>query len=514
MDFKSLIFTKYIRSLYNVNLEKSNVVHRTLITAIYKVFIEMEDDIDKMKLEICLTTATGKWLDLWGEYFGIARRDGELDKFYSQRIIAEVIEPKATLTALKKAAARWVNFTYDENYDYTQIEAYEPWQDLMVTSQRGNLSVFARLPDSVYWTPALVDMAIPDASEMSLDLIMYLNTIKAAGVQLVWHRTMNWEMMTGLFESDSIDIWIQNYYDIYLKRRNEVTEGFRTANEWSYKDKDFNTPLSVRGKLSGNKLLWWEIELYRDLDPYRYLPKIVHESPTISLGMFADILGVDFDRLTLEQMIKLEFDADEQIPNLDNRGKSFKEEIKPYLDTNIEGICYELEENSIEVLQNSTVAQVIEKFNYDEDGLKAFLEDWWKHNYRNKPLSNNLLTRSMQPVEITSMSYVISLGVLRNSETIDKLCRIFNVDSIYDLSEDILSQDEVIDLTTGDYYNRGYYREFSVEALAKMFGVEESELTPELVENPTSEMMLHWLNYGNKFKYIQENVEITSAPIR
>ena len=490
------------------------MVHRTLITAIYNVFVELEGDIDAMRLEICLSTATGKWLDLWGDYFGIARRDGELDEIYSKRIIAEIIEPKATLTALKKAAARWLNFAYDENYDYNQIEAYEPWQDLMVTSQRGNLSIFARLPDSVYWTPALVDMAIPDASELSLDLIMYLNTIKAAGVQLVWHRTMNWEMMTGLFETDSIDIWIEHYYDIFLKRRNEVTSGFRTATEWSYVDKDFYTPLSVRGDLSGSKMIWWEIELHRDLDPYRYLPKIVHQSPTINLGMFSDILGKDFESLTLGDLIELELNADDQIPNLDNIGKSFKEEIKVYLDTDIKGICYELGYDPIEVLDENIISQVIERFNYDESGLREFLDDWWKHNYFNKPLSTSLLTRSMQPVEITSAPYMVSLGVLRNSETISKLCRIFDVDTIYELTEDILSQDEVIDLTTGDYYNRGYYREFSVEALAKMFGVEESELTPELVENPTSEMMLHWLNYGNKFKYIQENVEITSAPIR
>lgn len=513
MDFKTTIFAKYIRSLYKVNLDKSNIVHKTLIEAIYKLFVQVEEDIDSMRLEICLSTATGKWLDLWGEYFGIPRKNEEIDEVYSQRIIAEIIEPKATLNALKRAAARWLNFTYDGDYKYTQIEAYEPWKDLLVTSQRGKTSVLGRLPDSIYWTHSVVDMAIPDASEMSMDLIMYLNTIKAAGVQLTWHRTMSWEVLTGYFETDSVNIWIECYYDLFLRARNNVTDGLRTANEYTLLDESLNTPVSVRGFISGRKMIYWDVESYRELEPYRYLPKIVHMSPTIALSVFSDILGKELEDLTIGEITDLELNADDQIPNLDNIGKLFSEEIKPHLDTPIKAIFAELEEQPISDLETLSIEEVEEKFSYDAEGMSAFLENWRKHNYFNRPLSQSPLTRYIQPVQIESKLYACYLGVLRNSETLSKLYRIFKVDSVEELSNEILLEYLLIDLATGDYYDTLYYRNFSAEIISKLYGIEPEDLTPQLVDNPTSEMILNWLNYGNKFKYIQEPVQIESVPI-
>lgn len=50
-----------------------------------------------------LDTAEGEWLDLWGDYFGIARLPLEQDEAYARRIAVEVVRPRANGVALEMA---------------------------------------------------------------------------------------------------------------------------------------------------------------------------------------------------------------------------------------------------------------------------------------------------------------------------------------------------------------------------------------------------------------------------
>lgn len=54
-------------------------------------------------VEANLATATGEWLDLWGQHFGIARLLGEGDDEYSRRIVVEVIRPRCNNVAMEVA---------------------------------------------------------------------------------------------------------------------------------------------------------------------------------------------------------------------------------------------------------------------------------------------------------------------------------------------------------------------------------------------------------------------------
>lgn len=408
MEFRTAIFTKYVRTLYNINLDKTNQIHKVLIESLFKVFVQMEKDIDQMALEICLSTATGKWLDLWGEYFGIPRQFEEKDEKYSVRMIAEIIEPKATLNALRKGTARWLNLNLDENYKPSDIEAYEPWTDLLVTSHRGALSYMGRLPDSEYWTHGVVDIAIPDSSEMSADLIKYLNTIKAAGVQISWHTTMNWGVLKGYFDQDEVRIWIEKWYDIWVKREYDITDGMRTLSEYYGLSESYNTPISVSGYLSGRKVNRMDIDIAREFEPFRTPAKVIQSNPLITLGDIADFLGVDFESMTVEQLTQIELNADNQIPNKDYLGKSFEDEMKPFLETFIDGIIDEWYEYTVSQLiskySSKTITQIEKEFDEDTDGLNNFLNNWRKHNYFNKPLNSNPLSICTGPLKILTES--------------------------------------------------------------------------------------------------------------
>lgn len=405
MEFKSAIFAKYLKSLYKVNLGKTNKVHSTLIDAIFKTFVQMEDDLNQMRLELCVSTATDKWLDLWGEHFGVPRKVGEPDSKYSVRMIAEIIEPKATLNALRNATTRWVNLTYDENFQPSEIEISEPWKDLLVTSQRGALSYLARLPDSEYWTHGVVDIAIPDSSEMSAELIAYLNTVKAAGVQIAWHTTMSWEILVGYFTQDSIKIAIEKLYNIWVKREYNVVDGMRTSCEWVSTDESYNTPVSVRGYLSGRKLSHFDAIVSRDFEPFVLPTHIVQCSPIVNMEDLAFFSGVPLEELTVQQVVELELMSDRQIPNVENTGLLFEEEVKQFLFTDVSGIKDELGDSSVEDLNKNqfkekSVSQIIGMFEKDADGLSNFLKTWRKPNYFNKPLNSNPLSIFAGPLKI------------------------------------------------------------------------------------------------------------------
>lgn len=404
MKFKSSIFAKYLSSIYKTNLSKTNKIHKILIDSIFKCFVMVEDDIDQMALEMCLSTATGQWLDLWGDYFGIPRRISESDKSYSHRIIDEIIQPKATLTALKSATARWLNYIYDSDIKPEEIEIKEPWKDLLVTSHRGRVSYFGRLPDSEYWTPAVIDIAIPDSSQMSADLIAYLNEVKAAGVQISWHITMDWETVVGYFGSDKVLVQVEHWYDIWVKRENQLGDAFRTSCEWTYLDSEYFTPLSVSGFISGRRLSYFDLEQERELLPFRLTTNVVHCNPIINIEDLATFAWTTIEDLTIKQACDLEFKADRQIPNSDKIGKSLWKELHEYSRKNVGILKKDFEDMVLteisEQLSLKNVKKMKSEFSGNKDKQIEVMETWNTLNYFNKPINTNSLAIYAGPLKI------------------------------------------------------------------------------------------------------------------
>ena len=358
----------------------------------------MESDIDEMALEMSINTATGKWLDLWGDYFGIPRKSQEKDEIYSKRMIAEIIEPKATLQALQKSTARWLNYTYDKDYSDKDISVFEPWHNLIVTSQRGEISYLGRLPDNVYWCHGVVDISIPDSSELSLDLIMYLNEIKACGVKITWTTVISWGILTELFESSNIGLEIDRYLDIFIPRENDITDGIRTLSEYIEYDECYNTPISVKGNLSGSAELFLELILERNFEPFVMIGTEFKDSPIISVESLSEIYRTS--ELTVGQLLEAETSVVQQIPNKMYQGKRFEDELHKYSEKNISDITEELKDKTVGSLSTKVLSSMIDEYNEDKIGRENFIKDWNKNDYLFADVSRNSLTSYSGPMEI------------------------------------------------------------------------------------------------------------------
>lgn len=90
--------------------------------------------------QLILPEARERWADFWGTYFGLARRSGELDATYTQRILAEFYRARNNPVAMRRNVERDVG---------ADITLFEPWRRMMTLS-RDPLSGTAHLPGRYY----------------------------------------------------------------------------------------------------------------------------------------------------------------------------------------------------------------------------------------------------------------------------------------------------------------------------------------------------------------------------
>lgn len=401
MKYKDSIFAKYLKAIYNLNKRSSNRVHLTILHSIYKVFVLAKDDIDRMALEISLKTAGGKWLEMWGEYFGIPRLSPEEeDELYADRIINSIIAPKATIPALKSGTVKWLYYKYGSEYDPKEVEIIEPWKSLLITSHRGTLSHFGRLPDDTYWSYAVIDVAIPNAEEMNRELIDYLETIKAAGVKIRWHVTMNWEVVTGYFDKDSIQSKNLMYLDLSLRRKSDLIDAFRTKGE--RRDVE-DSLLSVKGLLSGGATNRFDIAAERNLAPIRVPLKANTKSAVVKVKDVLDFIERTYDTATVYEFTGYELLADRRLKNIPGTtGKDYLEEIADASLKPVRRIEEELAGGPVEILYSGgeTLEELYERYGEDKPKKEEIEKRWNTIDYFLKPPNTNLISRSLGPIQI------------------------------------------------------------------------------------------------------------------
>lgn len=208
MSFTNSIFYKSLSALYNLNTNKDGKTKSLIVDAIYKGLVIGREGLDLAKLEMALSTATGDWLDFWGTVFGVYRIHLEEDDEYRERIIEEVIAPKSTIPALKRATSRYLKAYKRQIIDSTDIRIFEPWTQLIKFDERGKLDDSGRIISYDYWNYAVIDISLPDISLVTPDLIKYLNRIKAAGVRIVFSLSPVWGIVSDpLKEVKRYRIW-------------------------------------------------------------------------------------------------------------------------------------------------------------------------------------------------------------------------------------------------------------------------------------------------------------------
>lgn len=519
MKLKDSIFAKYLKTIYNLNLNKSNKVHNVIISAIFKSFLMIEDDINLMKLEVCLKTATGEWLDLWGHYFNIPRKLGETDPIYSDRIISTVIEPKATVMALKKAAAKWLNLNRGDDWEAEDVRLFEPWTELLVLSHRGELSHIGRLPSPDYWSHCVVDMSLPDETELNAELIEYLNTIKAAGVKIVWSRVMSgWGVLDGYSDTDAVYLDIEMLFDLVLNTT--PSEAFHLYSPAHIHENPDSCPqLSNFGILSGRQITYSWVDTIWDILMARMLIKQVHGNPSIMLGEFGIFLNKPLEEVTLGEVLELEYTSDRQIPNLELRNIIYEDMVEELLTYNpidtsdktitpfdLVGPETEVVDTTAELSDHGLVSGRQTTFMWL--ALEEFLKEWNTYNYFNKPYSDNILTNYQPAVEITSESYTIDLDFLPTKASLEYLSILFGESYITEICDEF--EGITLEQLSRTPFKSDYvYRYYPLAQVAELFGVELSELTQSLLEYPTATMISNWLNYPTLFDNYIMPIEIT-----
>ena len=128
---------------------------------------------DAFQAQLNLPSARLHWADQWGRYFGVARREGESDPTYTQRIIAEVFRPRNTRIAIERGVA--------ERFGVT-LSLLEPWTWMFVVSG-SRLSGRHALPGSYYQYHVLHPTSIQAVSWPTV--LAEIDRLRPAG-SIVW----------------------------------------------------------------------------------------------------------------------------------------------------------------------------------------------------------------------------------------------------------------------------------------------------------------------------------------
>lgn len=149
-----------------------STANAAILSAIDKELTQAEIDAIEGKVVMDLEKSTGKWLDQYGDIFGVIRRDDEDDDLYRSRIINYVLLKRGTIPAIQDAIREFLR-----DYD-SHIEVYEPHRNIF-TLNKSKLNG----PDHFlgeYYTFAVIDVKI--ARNFPEGIIDIINEFKPAGV--------------------------------------------------------------------------------------------------------------------------------------------------------------------------------------------------------------------------------------------------------------------------------------------------------------------------------------------
>jgi len=165
-------FIKYLHPLWKSMLGKVNDSHTAVVASIEDAFTEAEKDAMELITDANLETATGEWLDEYGDIFGVFRKDNESDEDYRRRIINWILTERGTIGSIKDAIEKWLD---DEDAD---VEIYEPFKNIFFLN-KSKLNG----PDHLlgkYYTSAVIDIRF--TKHVPIEIIEEIRKFKAAGV--------------------------------------------------------------------------------------------------------------------------------------------------------------------------------------------------------------------------------------------------------------------------------------------------------------------------------------------
>lgn len=87
---------------------------------------DLSFQVEQALRQMVIWQAEGEWLDLWGQIYGVPRKQGERDSVYAKRIPEEVFRPRVNALAIEKAILD------QTGYD---VRILEPWQEIFTLDE-------------------------------------------------------------------------------------------------------------------------------------------------------------------------------------------------------------------------------------------------------------------------------------------------------------------------------------------------------------------------------------------
>lgn len=278
-----LSFLKYLGGLYNTSLNRlEGTVQHAVIQSLYDVFDMGSTDLGEMELEVALATADGRWLDAWGDYFGVFRHNGEQDDAYRRRIIEYVIDPKTTIPAIKDHLASYLNEKHGTRYTRDDIDIREPWKYIGKYSQWGTLSHTARFFSGDYYTHAVIEISMPETVDEGAKRVA--SEVKAAGVRVLWSTWVTYDIISDFNTVN--DVWARYLHWIQMETLYRRTSGLVLS----------SSTMSGRPMLSGRQVMWFWTSFVYEYYAYMWM-RTIHDSYTIT---DVDLMG-EIDYYTIKR---------------------------------------------------------------------------------------------------------------------------------------------------------------------------------------------------------------------
>ena len=185
------------------SIGQGSETHNAFLGAIKSSILTTEEELSENVKQVYLNYATGKLLDLYGKWIGLARRNNELDESYRDRLINYITKQRVTIAGIIQG----IKDELDNND--LNISIYEPWRNIFILNKS-----LLNGPDRImgeFYRYAIIQVILDDFIPQS-QLTKILDKYKAAGVQVFY--SFNNGMSFG---DELISIPLQNIYMDYKK---------------------------------------------------------------------------------------------------------------------------------------------------------------------------------------------------------------------------------------------------------------------------------------------------------
>ena len=278
--------SNFLKNLHPLLKRKKNPkdnkdTHYAIIDMFSEELDNLEQDTIDSKIQSSLGTATGKYLDIYGDWYGLIRKKNELDDTYRDRIIEYVLLKRGTNNSIIGAIKR---FLEDED---VYVDIYEPFKNIFYTN-KSHLNGEDHLMGD-YYRFAIIDITI--GKSFPLEIIDEINKFKPAGVKVYFTYDGSYDLgedkiITPVFYKgypkvttyQDVDIFrgygriLYGHLNLGIAKVKDITDVFKTN----------NSLINSLDVLSGSATVGREFYNYAYQTQSKYEPKTEDYVTTIS----------------------------------------------------------------------------------------------------------------------------------------------------------------------------------------------------------------------------------------